>query len=94
MPVILFLQGFYKDTGYKRARELLLDFPIIELTGKDIAIESTENYRYILKNGQTIKKTIDVLIETSCIHHGLTLLHNDKDFTPFEKHLQLMRVKI
>jgi len=88
------LQGFQKDADYKRAKELLLDFPIIDLTGKDVALESATNYRYLRKKGKTIRKTIDVLIATACIHHGLTLLHNDKDFVPFEKYLNLKSVKI
>jgi hypothetical protein len=88
------LQGFQKDSDYRRAKELLLDFPIIDLVGKDVAIESASNYRSLRKKGHTIRKTIDVLIATACIHHSLTLLHNDKDFTPFEKHLNLKSVKI
>ena len=88
------LQGFQREVDFKRAKKLLLDFPIIDLTGKDIALESAANYRYLRKKGHTIRKTLDVLIATACIHHGLTLLHNDKNFTPFEKHLKLMTVKI
>ena len=87
------LQGFQRDIDYKRARELLLDFPIIDLTGKDVAIESAANYRYLRKKDHTIRKTIDVLLATACIHHNLTLLHNDKDFAPFEKYLNLKTVK-
>ncbi len=88
------LQGFQRDSDYKRAKELLLDFPIIDLAGKDVAIESASNYRSLRKKGHTIRKTIDVLIATACIHHSLILLHNDKDFAPFEKYLNLKTVKI
>ena len=88
------LQGFQRDIDYKRALELLLGFPIIDLTGKDVAIESAVNYRYLRKKGHTIRKTIDVLIATACIHHNLTLLHNDKDFAPFEKYLHLKTVSL
>ena len=88
------LQGFQREADFKRGKELLLDFPIIDLAGKDIALESATNYRNLRKKGHTIRKTIDVLIATACLHHGLTLLHKDKDFTPFEKHLKLKTVKI
>lgn len=88
------LQGFQLDADYKRAQDLLLGFPIVDLLGKDVAIESAANYRLLRRKGHTIRKTIDVLIATACIHHSLTLLHNDKDFAPFEKHLKLKTVKI
>ena len=39
--------------------------------------------------GVTVRKTIDTLIATRCIKNGLVLLHNDKDFDPFEDHLGL-----
>lgn len=37
----------------------------------------------------TVRKTIDTLIATRCNEDGLTLLHADKDFAPFAKHLGL-----
>lgn len=88
------LQGFKRDTDFRRARELLLDFPLIDLIGREVAVKSAVNYRSLRKKGHTVRKTIDVLIATSCLHHSLTLLHNDKDFIPFEKHLNLKTVKM
>lgn len=32
---------------------------------------------------------MDALIATRCIEDGLTLLHSDRDFAPFAKHLGL-----
>ena len=37
----------------------------------------------------TVRKTIDTVVATRCIASGYTLLHNDRDFDPFVKHLGL-----
>jgi predicted nucleic acid-binding protein len=39
--------------------------------------------------GITVRKTIDILIATSCIEKGLALLYSDKDFDPLVEHLGL-----
>ena len=42
--------------------------------------------------GVTVRKTIDTIIATRCIESGYTLLHCDRDFEPFVKHLGLRTV--
>jgi hypothetical protein len=37
----------------------------------------------------TVRKTIDVMIGTFCIHYRLPLLHDDRDFDPMVKLLGL-----
>ena len=64
------------------------------MVGKEIALETALNYRFLRKKGVTIRKTIDIIIGTFCIHHGLQLLHSDRDFKPLEKHLKLKTVKV
>jgi hypothetical protein len=59
------------------------------MLGMEVALKSAFNYRYLRKKGVTIRKTIDVIIGTFCIHNAFSLLHDDKDFTPLEKHLHL-----
>jgi hypothetical protein len=41
------------------------------------------------KAGVTVRKTIDTLIATRCIESRYELLHKDRDFDPFVKHLGL-----
>ena len=53
----------------------------------------TENYRFLKKKGVTVRKTIDVIIGTFCIHHNISLLHDDQDFDPLTKYLKLDAVK-
>jgi predicted nucleic acid-binding protein len=36
-----------------------------------------------------VRKTIDTVIATRCMLDGFELLHSDRDFDPFEKHLGL-----
>jgi predicted nucleic acid-binding protein len=38
---------------------------------------------------QPVRKTIHSVIATRCIEGGYDLLHNDRDFDPFAKHLGL-----
>lgn len=88
------LQGFQTDKDFKAAKKLLLHFPFMEMLGKELAIESALNYRYLRKRGVTVRKTIDVIIGTFCIHHHFALLHDDRDFDPIEKYLKLETIPI
>jgi len=83
------LQGFNEDKDYKAAKLLLEDLVIFDLIGKDIAIKSADNFRFLRKKGITIRKPVDVIIATFCIERKLPLLFIDKDFKPFVKHLGL-----
>ncbi|HMK55062.1 MAG TPA: PIN domain nuclease [Dissulfurispiraceae bacterium] len=83
------LQGFQSDNDFKTARKLLLAFPFMAMVGQELAIKSAINYRFLRKNGVTVRKTIDVMIGTFCLNYHLTLLHDDRDFDPMEKYLNL-----
>jgi predicted nucleic acid-binding protein len=41
------------------------------------------------RRGHTVRKTVDCLIATLCLAQGHRLLHNDRDFDPFEAVLGL-----
>jgi len=83
------LQGFQSDKDFKIARDLLSSIPFMSMGGQVLAIESAMNYRYLRKKGVTVRKTIDVIIGTFCIHHQLALLHDDRDFDPMVAFLGL-----
>lgn len=83
------LQGFQNDKDFKVARDLLLEMTIMEMGGRDLSIQSALNYRALRKKGATVRKTIDVMIGTFCIHYRLPLLHDDRDFDPMAKFLGL-----
>jgi hypothetical protein len=84
------LQGFKNDKEFMIAKDLLLGLPFMTMGGQDLALESAKNYRVLRKNGITVRKTIDVIIGTFCIHYQLPLLHDDKDFDPMVRFLGLM----
>ncbi|MBA7562845.1 Ribonuclease VapC15 [subsurface metagenome] len=81
------LQGFQSDKDFKTARDLLLRIPYMPMGGKGLALESAANYRFLRRKGVTVRKTIDVMIGTFCIHYRLPLLHDDRDFDPMVKFL-------
>ncbi len=86
------LQGFRKESEFKKAREVLSILPCKQLGGYDIAIQSAENYRTLRKKGITVRKTIDVIIGTFCIVKNIPLLHDDRDFDPLTEHLSLKTI--
>jgi predicted nucleic acid-binding protein len=46
--------------------------------------------RTLRSKGITIRKTVDILIATWCIEHGVPLLHADADFAHFKRHCGLL----
>jgi predicted nucleic acid-binding protein len=83
------LQGFKNDKDYGIAKKLIEGLEYRDFVGKEIAIQAANNYRYLRKRGVTVRKTIDVIIATFCIENEYELIHNDKDFEPFEEYLGL-----
>jgi len=87
------LQGFDNDRELATARKLLTSLTVVEIGGADVAIAAAENFRALRKLGVTVRKTIDTVIATRCIESGYNLLHSDRDFDPFAKHLGLRVVE-
>ncbi len=83
------LQGFQRDKDFEIAKDMLLGMPFMAMGGLELALESATNYRFLRKNGVTVRKTIDVMIGTFCIHYQLPLLHDDRDFDPMVEFLGL-----
>jgi len=87
--IVEFLQGFREEKDYRIAKQIMDRLEYYNFLGKEMAVESAENFRRLRKNGITVRKTIDVIIGTFCIVNGFELLHNDRDFDPMEKYLGL-----
>lgn len=83
------LQGFNSDRDFNLALGLMTSLDLIEIGGRDIAIQAARNFRALRILGVTVRKTIDTLIATRCIEDRLTLLYSDRDFDPFVEHLGL-----
>ena len=83
------LQGCKFDKEFNEVRRLLGRLELIVLGGEDIVVEAAKNYRRLRTLGITVRGTIDVVLATRCILGGHQLLHNDRDFDAFERHLGL-----
>lgn len=88
------LQGFRHDEHSEKASELFSALTIFNMLGREIALASAENYRYLLRQGFTVRRTVDVIIATFCIERRIPLLFSDKDFIPFVNRLGLVDVSV
>jgi predicted nucleic acid-binding protein len=83
------LQGFGSDRDFNQAKKLLTSLIVVDLAGKEVAIQAAKNFRKLRALGITVRKTIDTVIATRCIDSGFALLFSDRDFDPFVEHLGL-----
>jgi hypothetical protein len=83
------LQGIRSDSQFEAVRHELLHFAVHEMVSPTSAVAAARNYRTLRRKGITVRKSHDVFIATFCIENGHKLLHNDRDFEPFEEHLGL-----
>lgn len=84
------LQGFRDDADYRLAKELLAPLEFRPLVGREVALLAAESYRILRAQGITVRKTIDMIIGSYCLMHGIPLLHSDRDFDVMEAHLGLV----
>ena len=87
------LQGFRIKKDFDATLKVLDSFRFESIGGRDLSVQAARNFVYLRSIGFTIRKTVDTLIATTCILNGYRLLHNDRDFVPFESHLGLQSVK-
>ncbi|MGO9242461.1 MAG: PIN domain nuclease [Bryobacteraceae bacterium] len=87
------LQGFALEKDFNAARKMLTSLTVVDLGGEQIAIQAARNFRALRRLAVTVRKTIDSIIATRCIESGHELLHDDRDFDPFERHLGLRVVR-
>jgi predicted nucleic acid-binding protein len=83
------LQGARNDLKFDAFARDLCQFEVFDTGSVNLAVASARNYRALRQNGFTIRRTIDCIIPTFCIEHGYQLLHHDRDFDAFERHLGL-----
>ena len=86
------LQGCRSTREFNLALSLMSMLPTVTVAGREVAIAAARNYRALREQGITNRRTIDGLIATRCIVDDLQLLHDDRDFDPFARHLGLQVV--
>lgn len=83
------LQGARSEVAALNIEARMQRFGISPMLNAEIAIAAARNYRHLRRLGVTIPKTPDLIIATFCIAGGHQLLHQDRDFSHFETHLEL-----
>lgn len=87
------LQGIRDERQASDIRQELLTFEVFTMGGVNLAVTAAQNYRTLRAKGRTIRRTIDCWIATFCILNAHALLHNDRDFDPFEQLLGMSVVQ-
>jgi predicted nucleic acid-binding protein len=83
------LQGARNEAHAARIERALRQYAIVPLLSADLASQAARNFRTLRELGITVRKTADIIIGTFCIAYRHTLLHDDRDFAPMQKHLGL-----
>ena len=86
------LQGLRTEAQAKLVERSLARFEAVSLLRPDLAIKAAANYRFLRRQGITVRRTIDLIIGTFCVERGHALLHDDRDFEPMERLLGLSTV--
>ena len=86
------LQGCRLDREFNEVRRLFSRLQLVTLGGPDVAVQAASNYRKLRALGVTVRGTVDVVQATRCIVIGHQLLHSDRDYDGFERHLGLRSV--
>ncbi len=86
------LQGLRTEAQAKLVERSLARFEAVSLLDPDLAIKAAANYRFLRRQGITVRRTIDLIIGTFCVERGHALLHDDRDFEPMERLLGLSTV--
>lgn len=76
------LQGFREEEAYRRARDSMLSFPIVESPlASEVFLDAVGLYRAARRGGRTVRSSVDCLIAACAIRHDLEVLHRNRDFT-------------
>jgi predicted nucleic acid-binding protein len=96
LPVVQeVLQGFTGDIAFRAARDAMLALPTVESPiGERIYADAIDLYRRGRRAGLTVRSGVDCLIAACAIRHGLTVLHDDRDFPAIARVSELQHRQI
>ena len=83
------LQGIARDRVRADVESKLAPIRCEVMCGPRLAPVAAANYRRLRQRGITIRGIVDVIVATWCIENRVQLLHSDRDFAYFERHLDL-----
>jgi predicted nucleic acid-binding protein len=82
------LQGFRTDSGFRRARRVLVRLPIVQPT-VDCHVRAARLFRSLRRKGITVRGAVDCVIAQSCLDLDAELLSPDADFRSIADHTSL-----
>jgi predicted nucleic acid-binding protein len=85
------LQGFPSEQQATLAQSALLDLQVMTLGGREVALRAADYYRFLRRQGTTVRGTVDMIIASWCIINDVPLIHSDKDFLGMSKWIGLQR---
>ncbi len=90
LPIIIteVLQGFRSESGFRRARRVLLALPVIEPT-IDCHVRAANLFRSLRRKGVTVRGAVDCIIAQTCLDVDAELLSPDADFRRIARHTSL-----
>ena len=75
------LQGLRDERAFSSARVALLSLPMVESPmPAAVFVQAAELFRAARRAGLTVRSSVDCLIATCALRHGLVVLHRDRDF--------------
>jgi predicted nucleic acid-binding protein len=83
------LQGARDERHSAFLQRSMARFDTTSLLDSQLALKAAANFRHLRRLGITVRKTVDLIIATFCIENGHYLLHQDRDYTHFVRHLGL-----
>ena len=90
LPIIIteVLQGFRTDSGFQRARRLLVRLPIFQPT-VNCHVRAAHLFRSLRRKGITVRGAVDCVIAQTCLDLDAELLSPDADFRHIAGHTSL-----
>ncbi|MFQ5766582.1 MAG: PIN domain nuclease [Acidobacteriota bacterium] len=90
IPIIIteVLQGFRTESGFQRARRVLLSLPVIQPTVR-CHVRAALLFRSLRRKGITVRGAVDCIIAQTCLDVDAELLSPDADFERMARHIPL-----
>lgn len=90
IPIIIteVLQGFRTDTGFQRARRVLVALPVIHPT-VERHVRAARLFRTLRRKRVTVRGAVDCIIAQTCLDIEAELLSPDSDFKHIARHTPL-----
>ena len=87
--VLEVLRGLSSERDAVTLQRKFEAYGITQTLDPELALLGAAHYRALRRRGITVRTLADLAIATFCIERGHNLLHQDRDFDHFERHLGL-----